>query len=77
MTAANPHWGGTLHRSLCGTSLTLHASASVATKELEKKNTLAGQCMGVMAAHTSWVSIVRFLPDGKKAITASHDGTAR
>lgn len=38
---------------------------------------LAGQCMGVMAAHTSWVSIVRFLPDGKKAITASHDGTAR
>lgn len=33
--------------------------------------------MGVMAAHTSWVSIVRFLPDGKKAITASHDGTAR
>lgn len=33
--------------------------------------------MGIMAAHTGWVSLVRFLPDGKKAITASHDGTAR
>lgn len=33
--------------------------------------------MGVMAAHTGWVTAVAFLPDGKKAITASHDGTAR
>ena len=37
----------------------------------------AGQCMGVMAGHTGWVHLVRFLPDGKRAVTASHDGTAR
>ena len=33
--------------------------------------------MGVLAGHTHWVTHVRFLPDGKKAVTASHDGTAR
>lgn len=33
--------------------------------------------MGVMAAHTNWVNLARFLPDGKKAVTASHDGTVR
>ncbi|KAL4430377.1 hypothetical protein ABPG77_002183 [Micractinium sp. CCAP 211/92] len=38
---------------------------------------ISGRCMGVMAAHTGWVTAVRFLPDGKKAITASHDGTTR
>lgn len=38
---------------------------------------ISGQCMGVMAGHTGWVHLVRFLPDGKRAVTASHDGTAR
>ena len=38
---------------------------------------ISGQCVGVMAGHASWVVAARFTPDGRKAITASHDGTAR
>jgi hypothetical protein len=33
--------------------------------------------MGIMAAHAGWVNLVRFLPGGKKAVTAGHDGFAR
>lgn len=38
---------------------------------------VTGKVMGVLAGHTNWVVAVHFSRSGRKAVTASHDGTAR
>jgi WD40 repeat protein len=38
---------------------------------------ISGQCMGVMGGAAGWVTAARFLPDGKSALTAGHDGVVR
>jgi WD40 repeat protein len=38
---------------------------------------LSGQSMGTLLGHTRWISAVAFTQDGKRAVTAAHDGALR
>lgn len=74
-TSSTPDQGGVLAVAL--SPCTRFAIVGCANNKAQMFDVISGQCMGVMAGHTNWVNLVRFLPDGKKAVTASHDGTAR
>ena len=36
-----------------------------------------GRCLSAMEGHTGWVVALAVSPDGRKVVSASHDGTAR
>ncbi|KAL4419894.1 hypothetical protein ABPG75_006992 [Micractinium tetrahymenae] len=75
LTGVTQEQGGVLSVAL--SPCTRFAILGCANNTARMYDIISGRCMGVMAAHTGWVTAVHFLLDGKKAVTSSHDGTAR
>ncbi len=76
MPAPDPlHAGGVLCVAL--SPCTRFAILGCANSQAEMYDVISGQRMGFMAGHANWIVDVKFFPDGKRAVTASHDGTAR